>query len=1255
MKKERIMKYLVMVFAMTLSFFMFSSRLIKAEEKIGVKVNDLENLFFEVEAVDLNNLELGYKIIGVYDTCLGEESCLNSISTIENLVIPGNYNEYKIVSISDGSTVAGVLQELTSKVSGGIDISENIETIGQCAFCGFDSVNEITLAESVTLIGNYAFADSDNLKTLVVKRFDSNSEDKVSAIKADTFALSNFEKIVFQGKGMLSHYRDSAIEWSTQEDLRSKYTYKIIYRFNKDNGLYEDKEYYYGFLLNDIPNNAYSNSDEEDNSKKIGFNFVGWYSDDFENTAITSESYATILDAAAIHSVSSKWELVAPTITMKSYHEENEIENNTFTYNGKDDGLKINVDVVHILDVDVTYFWKLKYSNGIEEILIDESDNLYNQSYYNVYFVGQSGTYTCSVTISYDEYTKEVSSSLVVTILPRNLIVNINDNETIYGTYAGPKLIDEKYYTIDSSTSLAENEIVKAFTAETYVADNLVANSYSQVLTGKVTNIGYDDELYTDNYLNNYNIIYNFGDLLVKAKEIQLVLEENFIFEYGEDKIFTNNYLDENVYGGKLELTITYVRENSSCKDAGEYKIIGAIVDNPNYIIVYDEVNSTGKVIIGPKEVEVLWNVGDDYVYDTREKAISSSYIDNDGNVVSLNVEIRKNGEISSLINAGTYNLTAVMINVDDNYKLIGFETNVIIEKAQSSFIGEKRQTVTYNGQAQKVEVSLNHNESIVEYGDYSACKNAQNFCTVTVSAKESENYKSILQNFELVIKKYELVVEPDVFEIEYGTSLSRDKLAKTYKGVNNENVDVYFPKAGDVSDNLNVGYYDVTNTPYTDGINAVNYKISIVDNSWSNKIKIIPKAVQIRYFYYEGLVYDGSVKTISAVPFIGSEKVNAETVGLSVDYNGISEIKNAGKYRANAYLSNTNYCIEGSNYLEFEVAKATYDISKLKLNDKKVKFNFKSHFINLEGELPAGLIATYTIDDHKGNGTFAPNKHTVKVSFMGDYENYNYVEPLIATLYVDMSWVWITIGLIFGVVGICFAILYILASQGKIRLARRIKSRTLRKVARMNKEIMLLNEEFKNKRLSLENKDNEIGEIEDSYKFVKKKVNSTPETLIEMSFVDELFKSSYLTKQCYSEVKNELLSYEGITSKIKRDFETFYVNNVPVAKVDVVDGVLELYLALDPSMYDKEEYHHEDVGKKRSFMAVPLKMIVNSIESLRHAKMFIRIIRKRERLKSSSEFVPIDYVSVYTAKEGSFKMFKKAFVKKGSKEADKD
>ena len=56
-----------------------------------------------------------------------------------------------------------------------------------------------------------------------------------------------------------------------------------------------------------------------------------------------------------------------------------------------------------------------------------------------------------------------------------------------------------------------------------------------------------------------------------------------------------------------------------------------------------------------------------------------------------------------------------------------------------------------------------------------------------------------------------------------------------------------------------------------------------------------------------------------------------------------------------------------------------------------------------------------------------------------------------------------------------------------------------------------------------------------------------------------------------------------------------------------------------------------------------PLRIDVNTTESLRHAKVFIRILRRKENLKSLTSFVRIDYEKFYTLKENFIpKMFKK-------------
>ena len=259
------------------------------------------------------------------------------------------------------------------------------------------------------------------------------------------------------------------------------------------------------------------------------------------------------------------------------------------------------------------------------------------------------------------------------------------------------------------------------------------------------------------------------------------------------------------------------------------------------------------------------------------------------------------------------------------------------------------------------------------------------------------------------------------------------------------------------------------------------------------------------------------------------------------------------------------------------------------------------------------------------------------------------------ATLYIDMTWFFVTVGSFIAALVILIVGFILLVKYEVIKLTDKEQRRRLRRAVRKNKAILAINEMFKENKKLLEKEEEEEVVIEEDVAFVKNVVETKGTASVSLSFVDKLFKSDSSTKEYYSEVKNELLSYEGIVSKIKRDYETFYVNNIPVAKLDVVDGVLYAYFALDPTQYKAEEYKHTNASKQKDFVAVPLKLVVKNIESLRHAKMFVRIIRKREKLKFSSNFIRIDYVSVYTAKDNSIKLFKKKRVKKGSKESLED
>lgn len=1228
MRKGKTLKYLILTFIMAISFFMFSNVSISA-----VEVPIEGNYSFELEMIDDSDPSKGYSIVGVVDACDTDNNCTR-VEKINNLTIPSEYDNKPIVSIADGISVKGVLQKLSNVVVGKISGGSNLETIGTCAFCNFSKIDEIELAESVKLIKNYAFGNS-SITTLDINRYNSLGMNKITAIESSlAFDLVvNLKNIVMKNNIIVDYYKNADV-WKECTGIGDKFTYRITYRFFNEKGNYEEHVYYNNRELGMVPANLV----------KTGFDFSGWYSREFEGNQVTAESYARVgeLNATFIHEVEPRFELKSPNLAIATYVDGAVDADNKIIYAGKDQSLDMKVTVNHILKneagFEIKYLWK-SYINSITTDLQNNTDT------HSINFVRQSGKYICSVEIKYLTYSKIVEISLDnVQIEAKELVIEVNDNTTEYGTYVGAGEIGGKHFKINNTTSLVNGETIKDYSYSEYTNSNSIINvgSYPGVLEVSVLEIGYEDD--EENYINNYLISYVKGDLTVEKKYIVALLEKNINVVYGDVENLSST-VESTIYDNGTEtLNITYSRENSSYKNAGSYLVTGVSVDNENYEISLRNPNNY-KVVISPKKVPVIWNFVNNVAYDGNEKSATAIYKNINGEDIEVDIVVKKDNVNSKLVNAGTYSLTAVMKEVNNNYVLDNATKEFKIAKADSEFIGDITQTKVYNGDIQRVDVSLNHSEGVINYGDYSKCKNAHlssvSTCAITVFVEETENYNALTSNFYLHIAPYEIIVAPDVFTVSYGQKIGVYDLSKKYTGINDEVVTVYFAKEV-ISGDLIVGKYNISRVNSTDNS---NYKVVMAEGSGVNKLQIVPAPIQVMFYFYENLVYDGNVKDIGIRCFGTTEEV-----GLRVDYGDKKIIKNAGNYRIDVSLTNPNFYIEGNDYLEFSIAKANYDVSNLKLNSKKVNFSFKNHFIKLEGELPEGLTASYTIDGNKGNGTFAPSKHTVVVTFDGDYENYNEVESMSAVLNVSMAWVWITLFSVIFVFGSIAITGFVLIKTGKLRFAKKIKRSKFRKIIKKNKELDLINSIISESKKQLDDSENQDVIIEDPVKFIKNPVKVNPEDVVSMAFVDRLFKSEIKTKQIYSDVKNELLSYEGIVSKIKRDYETFYLRNIPVAKFDVVDGVLYVYFALDPNQYRAEQYKHKNVGKKKDFITVPLMLKVDSIESLRHAKMFVRIIRKRENIKSVSQFVRTDYVSIYSAKDTSFKLFKKAFVKKNKK-----
>ncbi len=107
-------------------------------------------------------------------------------------------------------------------------------------------------------------------------------------------------------------------------------------------------------------------------------------------------------------------------------------------------------------------------------------------------------------------------------------------------------------------------------------------------------------------------------------------------------------------------------------------------------------------------------------------------------------------------------------------------------------------------------------------------------------------------------------------------------------------------------------------------------------------------------------------------------------------------------------------------------------------------------------------------------------------------------------------------------------------------------------------------------------------------------------------SFTAKLIQSADITKQYYSELKNELLSFKGIKNRISWKHETFNVGRRKVAKLSVRGKSLYLYLALDPKQYEGGKYIVEDKSEVASLEGTPLLYKIKNDRRLKYAKELI-------------------------------------------------
>ncbi len=153
-----------------------------------------------------------------------------------------------------------------------------------------------------------------------------------------------------------------------------------------------------------------------------------------------------------------------------------------------------------------------------------------------------------------------------------------------------------------------------------------------------------------------------------------------------------------------------------------------------------------------------------------------------------------------------------------------------------------------------------------------------------------------------------------------------------------------------------------------------------------------------------------------------------------------------------------------------------------------------------------------------------------------------------------------------------------------------------------------------------------EIGEnILDSNFEEKQKVIKKP-------FVQKIFEAEPIVLERYTEIKNVMLSYKGVKSRISNTADTFNIGRLQLIKLAVSGKSLKLYLNLDYSNVETR-LKCKDASSKKAYASVPVFLRIRSPRSMRNAKYLLNQLVKKHDLKIRRKIKSVDCVSLLNEK----------------------
>ncbi|MBR6737294.1 MAG: hypothetical protein IKL82_02895 [Clostridia bacterium] len=140
----------------------------------------------------------------------------------------------------------------------------------------------------------------------------------------------------------------------------------------------------------------------------------------------------------------------------------------------------------------------------------------------------------------------------------------------------------------------------------------------------------------------------------------------------------------------------------------------------------------------------------------------------------------------------------------------------------------------------------------------------------------------------------------------------------------------------------------------------------------------------------------------------------------------------------------------------------------------------------------------------------------------------------------------------------------------------------------------------------------------------------------IERNFARKMLDSDPIIIERYQELKNYILTFKKVKSRVSNDFDSFNMGRTQLFKLGVSQKSLKLYLNLDFETVESR-LKCKYAGDKKAYASVPVFLRIKSDRAMRNAKYLIEKVAARFELSQNLKATAVDAVDILTSKAKSY------------------